>query len=75
MASAKSDESFNTLVWIEKVMNCFKCGLELTGKARFCSDCGEQQPMTEPALAADPMAAGTSETAMPETAARARLER
>ena len=68
VASAKSDESFNTLVWIEKVMNCFKCGLELTGKARFCSDCGEQQPMTEPALAADPMAAGTSETAMPEPA-------
>ena len=68
VASAKSDESFNTLVWIEKVMNCFKCGLELTGKARFCSDCGAEQPMTEPALAADPSAASLSETVTPEPA-------
>jgi len=49
-------------------MNCFKCGLELTGKARFCSDCGAEQPTTEPALAADPSAAGLSETLAPEPA-------
>jgi len=68
VTSAKSDEFFNTWVWIEKLMNCFKCGLELTGKGKFCSDCGAQQPTTEPTLATDPLAADLPETVTPEPA-------
>jgi predicted amidophosphoribosyltransferase len=50
-------------------MNCFKCGLELTGKGKFCSDCGAQQPTIEPTLAADPLAADLPETVAPASPA------